>query len=278
MANVLSPEQTRQYNRDGYLCPFTAFPAAVAQSYYQKLLDFEHEIGDDPSKVLRIKAHLVVPWLVEMAKTPAILDVVEDIIGPDIRLYLCALWAKGANDPRYVSWHQDSTYFGLDPHDEVTVWCALTPSTLDSGCIRVLPGSHLQPDMHHVETRDPENLLSRGQEIFGIDETRAANMELQPGEFSVHHERMVHGSKPNGSDRPRIGISFMFIPTHVQSTIGRKGSMLMRGEDRYGNWDDDPVPRFNNDPVALKTLKDFQDSYRDPALGTEAQRAGNTAT
>ena len=172
MPNVLSAEQLETYQQEGYLYPFTAFPAAVAQSYYQKLLDFEHEIDDDAMNVLRIKAHLVVPWLVEMARTPAILDVVEDIIGPDIRLYLCALWAKKADDPRYVSWHQDSTYFGLDPHEECTIWVALTPSTIESGCIRVLPGSHRQPDRHHVETRDPENILSRGQAILHIDESR----------------------------------------------------------------------------------------------------------
>lgn len=77
---------------------------------------------------------------------------------------------------------------------------------------------------------------------------------------------MVHGSEPNGSDTPRIGISFVMIPAHVKSTIGRKGSILLRGEDRYGNWDDDPVPRFNNDPVSLQVLEDFQDSYRGPTL------------
>jgi hypothetical protein len=99
-------------------------------------------------------------------------------------------------------------------------------------------------------------------------------MELQPGQFSIHHERMVHGSPPNRADRPRIGFSFMFIPAHVRSTIGRKGSILLRGEDRYGNWDDDPIPRYNRDPVSMAVLKAFQDSYRDPSLRTEAERAG----
>ena len=88
---------------------------------------------------------------------------------------------------------------------------------------------------------------------------------------------MVHGSPPNGADWPRIGFSFMFIPTHVRSTIGRKGSILLRGEDRYGHWDDDPVPRYNRDPVAMKALKEFQDSYRDPELRTEAERAVGAA-
>jgi hypothetical protein len=277
MPRVLTPEQVASYEREGYLFPFDAFPAEKAEAFYRTLCDFEDEIGEDPLNVLRIKAHLVAPFISEIARTPAILDVVEDLIGPDIRLYLSALWAKKANDPKFVSWHQDSTYFGLHPHEEVTVWVALTPSTVESGCIRVLPGSHLQPDMQHVETRDPQNLLSRGQAIMGIDESRAVNMELQPGQFSVHHERMVHGSPPNGADLPRVGVSFMFIPCHVTSTIGRKGASMMRGEDRFGHWDEDPLPRFNCDPVSMAVLKKFQDEYRDPDLGTEAERAAGAA-
>tara|TARA_R110000787_G_scaffold250136_3_gene355735 strand:- start:978 stop:1814 length:837 start_codon:yes stop_codon:yes gene_type:complete len=273
MTKSLTPEQIAAYERDGYLCPFDAFPAGTAAAFYRTLCDFGQEIGEDPLNVLRVKAHLVAPFVVEIAKSPAILDVVEDLIGPDIKLYLSALWAKDANDPRYVSWHQDSTYFGLDPHEEVTVWVALTPSTAESGCIRVLPGSHRQPDMQHVETRDPKNLLSRGQAIHGIDESAAVNMELQPGQFSVHHERMVHGSPPNASAQPRVGISFMFIPCHVRSTIGRKGAISMRGEDRFGNWDEDPLPRFNRDPVSVAVLRKFQDEYRDPDLRSEAERA-----
>ena len=273
MPNILTPEQIAFYERDGYLFPFDAFSAETAAELYQTLLDFEEEIGQDPLNVLRIKAHLVAPFVSEIARTPGILDVVEDLMGPDIKLYLSALWAKKANDPKFVSWHQDSTYFGLDPHEEVTVWVALTPSTAESGCVRVLPGSHRQPDMQHVETRDPLNLLSRGQAIMGIDEADAVNMELQPGQFSVHHERMVHGSPPNGSALPRIGVSFMFIPCHVKSTIGRKGATMLRGEDRFGNWDEDPLPRFNQDPVSVQVLKKFQNEYRDPNLLSEAERA-----
>lgn len=277
MPKALTPEQTERYEREGYLCPFEAFPAATAREYCAKLAAFGDEAGEDPLNILRIKAHLVTPWLVEMARTPSVLDVVEDLIGPDIRLYLSALWAKDARDGTFVSWHQDSTYFGLDPHDEVTVWIALTPSTVESGCVRVLPGSHRQPDMHHVETRDPSNLLSRGQAIQDIDESAAVDMELQPGQFSVHHERMIHGSEPNNTEMPRVGFSFMYIPTHVRSTIGRQGSILMRGEDRFGHWDDDPEPRKNFDPVSMAALKVFQDNYRNPDLRTEAERAASAA-
>ena len=277
MPKLLSPEQIASYERDGYLFPFDAFSSEKAAGFYRTLLDFEEEIGQDPLKVLRIKAHLVAPFVSEIARSPAILDAVEDLVGPDIRLYLSAFWAKKANDPKFVSWHQDSTYYGLDPHEVVTVWVALTPSTAQSGCVRVLPGSHRQPDMQHVETRDPLNLLSRGQSIMGIDDADAVNMELQPGQFSVHHERMVHGSPPNGSALPRVGLSYTFIPCHVRSTIGRKGAVMMRGVDRFGNWDEDPLPRFNQDPVSGAVLKKFQQEYRDPNLLTEAERAVGTA-
>ena len=112
---------------------------------------------------------------------------------------------------------------------------------------------------------------------MGIDDADAVNMELQPGQFSVHHERMVHGSPPNGSALPRVGLSYTFIPCHVRSTIGRKGAVMMRGVDRFGNWDEDPLPRFNQDPVSGAVLKKFQQEYRDPNLLTEAERAVGTA-
>lgn len=274
MAKVLSEAQIASYRRDGYLFPFEAFGGDVAEAYVARVRALEDEIGAPANTLLRVKAHLVEPWLMEIARLPAILDVVEDLIGPDIMLYLSALWAKDARDTRFVSWHQDSTYFGLMPHEEVTVWVALTPSTRSSGCVRVLPGSHHWPDQRHVETRDPDNMLSRGQAIAGIDESDAVDMELRPGQFSVHHERMVHGSAANASDLPRIGVSFMMIPTRVRSTIGRRGAILVRGEDRYGNWDTDPEPRFSRDPVSMAALERFQALYRDPALRTEAERAG----
>ena len=98
---------------------------------------------------------------------------------------------------------------------------------------------------------DPLNRLTRGQEITTIDESLAVDAVLQAGEASFHHERTAHGSKGNGSDQRRLGIQVNYIPTHVRSTIGRRSALLVRGEDRYGHWDVDPIPAFDLDPAGV---------------------------
>lgn len=276
MPKILQSGQIDAFARDGFLFGFDAVSEPDARGLRTKLESYEDAIGAPASTRLRVKAHLGFPWMVELASNPRVLDVIEDLIGPNIRLYLSSLWAKGARDGTFVSWHQDSAYYGLEPHDEVTTWIALTPSNRTNGCVRVIPGSHDGPDFSHVETRDPANLLSRGQTIADIDDSRAVDMELRAGQFSVHHEKLVHGSDPNRSDNRRIGIAFMYVPTHVRSVIGRRASILVRGVDRFGYWDDDPAPRFDLDPVALAAMKRAQDAYRDPSLRSEAERAAGS--
>jgi non-heme Fe2+,alpha-ketoglutarate-dependent halogenase len=171
-----------------------------------------------------------------------------------------------------VSWHQDSAYYGLDPHEEVTAWVALTPSAVANGCLRVLPGSHLLADYRHEETYDPQNLLARGQTIAGIDESRAVDLELRAGQFSLHQERTAHASAPNPSDRRRVGVAFFYMPAHTRSTMGRRGAMLVRGEDRHGHWDRDPEPRMDLDPVCLDYLDRMWAGYRDSGVQQAAER------
>lgn len=274
MTKMLSSEQVAAFERDGFLFGFDAVSPEEAKGLRARLEAYERSIGTPANLRLRVKAHLGFPWMVELARHPKVLDVIEDLIGPNIRLYLSSLWPKGARDGKFVSWHQDSAYYGLEPHEEVTAWVALTPSDRSNGCVRVIPGSHGGADFRHVETYDSSNLLSRGQTIQGIDESKAVDMELRAGQFSVHHEKLVHGSAANDSDDRRIGIAFMYLPTHVRSTIGRRASILVRGEDRYGYWDEDPVPRFDLDPVAMAAMKRAQDAYRDPTVRSEAERAG----
>lgn len=274
MPKALSREQVDAFARDGFLYGFDAISAGEASGLRRRMEDYERSIGADANTVLRVKAHLGFPWMIELARNPKVLDVIEDIIGPNIRLYLSSLWPKGARDGKFVSWHQDSAYYGLEPHEEITAWVALTPSDRTNGCVRVIPGTHRGGDFTHVETFESSNLLSRGQTIQGLDIATAVDMELRPGQFSVHHEKLVHGSDPNNSDDRRIGIAFMYVPTHVRSTVGRRASILVRGEDRHGYWDDDPVPRFDLDPVAMAAMKRAQDAYRDRGLRSEAERAG----
>jgi non-haem Fe2+, alpha-ketoglutarate-dependent halogenase len=266
MPKALTSDQLEQFRCRGYVHPFRAMDPTEASAERHRLEAFERRVGHEAQKVMKIKAHLPFPSLVALARRREILDAVEDVIGPDILLFGSSLFSKNAHDDRHVSWHQDSAYFGLEPHEEVTVWVGLTDSNAANGCLRVLSGSHLGPDRTHVETYAPDNLLARGQRIEGIDESRAVDLVLKAGEFSMHHERTVHGSLANRSNDRRIGLAFFFIPTHVRSTIGRRSAMLMRGADRHGYWDDDPVPRFDMDPVCVAKLHRAWDEYRDVGI------------
>ena len=263
MGKILSAEQVAAFERDGYVFPVEAMSAEDAQALGRRIEDYERETGVDATKRLRVKGHLVFPWLVELARHPAILDAVEDLLGPDILVYMSTFWFKGAGDPSYVSWHQDSAYYGLDPHEEATVWFAFSDSTPESGCVRVIPGSHRGEELVHVETYDT---------LEGIDDSGAVDLVLRAGQFSIHHERLVHGSEPNRSAWRRMGISFIYIPTHVRSAIGRRAALLVRGRDRHGNWDADPVPRFDLDPVCVEAMERSLAGYMDRAVAQEATR------
>lgn len=274
MSKLLTEAQIRAFREDGFVFPLDGLTTDEAVDARAKFEAYEAEIGESAHKRLRVKAHLAFPWLTDIARHPRILDAVEDVLGPNILLYLCTLWFKNAHDGGFVSWHQDSPYYGLVPHEEATVWLAFTESAPENGCVRVLPGSHKGPDLDHVETYDPDNLLSRGQTIEGIDVSNAVDMILQPGQFSIHHERLVHGSNANESDMRRMGVSFIYVPTHVRSEIGRRPAMLVRGVDEYGYWDADPEPRFDLDPICLAHLEKVRAGYTDPSIKQEKDRAG----
>ena len=129
----------------------------------------------------RYKSHLLFKWLADVIRHPAILDAVEDLIGPDILCWTTHWFVKEPHSPQYVSWHQDSNYWGVETRDLVSVWLAVSASTVESGCVRLLPGSHRTPTMEHVDTWAENNMLTRGQTIEDVDESRAVNLELAPG-------------------------------------------------------------------------------------------------
>src|ERR1700677_151997 len=236
MAKTLTDAQVTQFRDQGWLAPLRAVDTARAAECAAQIAAYETRMGESANRSLKIKGHLAMPWLVELGRSPAILDVLEDLIGPDIMLFGASIFAKGGKDRAYVSWHQDSAYFGLDPHEEITVWVAFTQTTVENGALQVLPGTHLGPDLPHEETFAPDNMLARGQSLRIADDSNAVTIELQPGEFSLHHERMAHGSKQNRTAAPRIGFAFFYIPTHVRSTTGRHSATLVRGVDRYSHW------------------------------------------
>lgn len=249
----LSPAQVEKFKRDGYHFPVAALSAEEALAYRRRLELSEATLGGPLRGNLRAKPHLLFTWANELIRHPAILDAVEDIYGPNLLAWSSSFFIKEANDPSYVSWHQDSTYWGLSHPDVVTAWIALSVSIVENGCMRVIPGTHLKEQLPHKDTFAENNLLSRGQEVqVQVNEGDAVDIELQPGQFSLHHVRLVHGSEPNHANYRRIGYAIRYVPTYVKQTVGaRDSATLVRGVDEYHHFDMEPAPRADLDPDAV---------------------------
>ena len=171
MGKRISEEQLAAYRRDGYVAPLRAVDAAQAASWLAEVRRCCGEAARPASEAglrqpsTRVKPYLLFPWAAALVRHPAILDAVEDVIGPDILVFHTTLWWKPARSEGFVPWHQDATYFGLAPHEHVTAWLALTPSTEESGCVTILPGSHRHGQLPHSDRKDPWVMLSRGQTV-----------------------------------------------------------------------------------------------------------------
>jgi hypothetical protein len=252
MGNLLSAEAIRQYREQGYYAPVRVLSEPEATGLRRRLETYEAEAGA-LAGALRHKSHLLFTWLADLVRHPRILDAVADLIGQDILCWGSSFFIKNAHDPSYVSWHQDSTYWGLEPPDVVTAWVALSPSHAANGAMRVIPGTHLMDQIAHRDTFAAGNLLSRGQEVkVEVDERQAVMLELEPGEISLHQVRLIHGSDPNPSDERRIGFAIRYIPTYVRQVAGAHDSAtLVRGVDRYGNFDPEPRPEADLAPEAV---------------------------
>ena len=253
---TLTAGQVARYHEDGFLCPVPALSPSEVRDGRARLEAFEasqgRPLGQIPGQ-LRAKTHLLFPWLAALVRHPAVLAAVEDLIGPDLLVYHLTMWIKEPGDDAFVSWHQDGTYFGLDPADQhVTAWVALTDSTAETGCVTALPGSHRLGQLPHTSQRSAANLLSNGQQAaMDVDETRAAPLAMRAGEFSLHHTHLLHSSAPNrGRDR-RIGVGISYIPTHVRHVGARRlTASLVRGEDHHGHFDPEPRPTADFDAEA----------------------------
>jgi non-heme Fe2+,alpha-ketoglutarate-dependent halogenase len=235
---MLTEDAVQKYRDTGFLSPIRVLSTSEAATVRAKLEAFESGAGPLAGK-LRTKSHLLFTWLNDLIRHERIHDAVEDVIGPDILCWGTSFFIKEPHNPSFVSWHQDSTYWGLDPADIVTAWIALSDSTTENGAMRVVPSSHTMAQIPHRDTFRPENLLSRGQEIMvDVDPAQAETLALKAGEMSLHHVRLIHGSEPNPSDSRRIGFAIRYLPTYVRQIAGTHDwATLVRGVDRYGNFE-----------------------------------------
>ena len=276
---VLTKAQVEQFWAEGYVPRVRVMSREDAERARAMLEDYERRTGAPLRGNLRHKAHLLFPFLSEIVRNNRLLDAIEDLYGPNLFCWTSNFFIKEARNPAFVSWHQDATYWGLSSPDVVSAWIALTPSNMANGAMGVIPGSHKKQQLPHRDTFDKNNLLTRGQEVaVEVDESTAAYLELEPGEASLHHVLLVHGSPPNPSNDRRIGFAIRYVPTSVRQLHGEDSATLVRGVDTFHHFEHEPIPTREMQPELVALHKQIAErnaqilyrgteikSYDDPA-------------
>jgi ectoine hydroxylase-related dioxygenase (phytanoyl-CoA dioxygenase family) len=252
---LLDDDQVARYERDGFLSAIPVLTPQEVQQCMARLQPFISPIINDPEENQRMqyKAHLMHPWLNDLVRHPKILDVVESLLGPDLMVWNSGFLVKAPRNRSFVSWHQDGTYWGLEPLAIASAWLAFCDSTPDNGCVYCLPGTHRLEQIPHRDTYATDNMLSRGQEVdLKFDEDTAIPLTLRAGEMSIHHARTIHGSPANNSGNYRIGFIINYITPEVRQKSGKDSATLVRGVDRFHHFAPEPRPLADRDESAME--------------------------
>ena len=229
----LNSNQQKQYNEEGYVAPLDILTKEEALEARNEIELIEKEMPNEIDKSGRYNVHLISPKLDAIVHNSKILDAVESIIGKNILVCSTTLFIKNPKKEGFVSYHQDAKYIGLEPHNWVTAWIAITDSNNENGCMRMWPKSHIELKDHNQKFNEG-NLLTRGQTVEGVPENEVKSVELKAGQMSLHHPRIVHGSGINKSNDRRIGFVVQsYIGTNVKQTLGKNGVQIARGKDEF---------------------------------------------
>ena len=243
----LTSAEIEQYNRLGYVRPIDAYSSAEAdrlRAYFDKLMN---DKGPDGAFGINCyQARLAGIW--DIATEDRILDYVEDIVGPNIICWATAVLSKPAGSEKYVPWHQDASFWGLQPARTVTVWLAIDDADTQNSAMQWIPGTH---NKGHLPIENTEEDSVFHMQTAGADDMgEPVYDELKAGQFSLHADMLVHGSGPNLSDRRRCGLTLRYCPPEVRIVdddwSAGVEAIICRGEDPYGHWRHHPRPENDN--------------------------------
>ena len=252
------------YARDGFAFPVDVINQSEAERIRADLEAAEAELADRPDRLALLRSYpdRLLPSFDHLIRHPKLIAAVTPILGLDLMVWSGGLFIKEAKSSHIVTWHQDLTYWGLDQTDELTAWLALSPSTVESGCMRFVPGSQNSRQVDHVDTFSDNNLLSRGQEIaVEVDERDAVDVVLKPGQASLHHGHLFHASGPNSTGDRRIGAAIRYIKPSMRQRSGDRSLVAMvSGEDRFGHFE------IAEPPTGRLADEDFERCRRDAEM------------
>lgn len=253
------------YNENGFYGPVKFLTKEQNEKYTKELLKAVDKL-DLMNSDYRCKANVLFPWINELSRNPIIIEHVKEVLGDNFSCWDTLIWIKEEQTDKFVSWHQDATYWNFQPKERgLTVWVTLSGATKDMGCIQYIPGSHKQAQVKHEDVKTEGNLLMRGQTIT-YKEGEKFYAECEAGSFLMHHAHMVHGSDNNTTDKPRLALGLIYVATDAKpiATFSPESTILVSGEDEYNHMMKDPNPTgtFEYDKVFWRKAYDRQhDNY-----------------
>ena len=249
----LTPEDVAHYNREGFAGPFDVYGAeeiAGIRAYLDRLMEDAGEAG--AYGINCYQARLAGLW--DIATEARILDLVQDIVGPDVICWATAVLSKAPGDPKRVPWHQDAGFWSLSPARTVTVWLAVDDADEGNAAMRFIPRTHGSGALPEADATG-ESVFHKGTadaDAMGVPHVNA----LRAGQCSLHADMLVHGSEPNRSARRRCGLTLRYCPPSVRITDAAwaRGveAVICRGSDPSGTWTHHPRPA-NDDPAATSS-------------------------
>ena len=236
--DCLSREQVSAFNTQGFLKSIRVFDDAEIGSirgYFDDLLAEVLKSGGDSYSIST--AHMKYGRVYDLLTHPDIVDLVADLLGPNVVAWGSHFFCKMPHDGRRVAWHQDASYWPLSPSKTATVWLAVDRASTENACMQFLAGSHhfghltyrpSSPEEHNVLDQTVENAEQYGTPV---------NIELQAGEVSIHSDLLLHGSAANESDLRRCGLTLRYCAADVRAEMdwNLKG-VVVRGSDPSGHW------------------------------------------
>ena len=262
--SYLSSNQLKQYEEEGFVSPINIFSKDKAKEIRNEIELIENNMPEELENSGRYNAHLISPLLDEVTHNSKILDAVQSLIGENILVCGTTLFIKNPNEKGFVSYHQDAKYIGLEPHNWVTAWVAITDSNEKNGCMRMWSGSHKENLKEHDEKFNEGNLLTRGQTVKNVPKLETTPLILKAGQMSLHHPTVVHGSELNKSNDRRIGFVIQsYIGTNVKQMLGKNSVQLARGVDKFNNHEKIGRPQKLLDENDIKLKKQENDNLQE---------------
>jgi ectoine hydroxylase-related dioxygenase (phytanoyl-CoA dioxygenase family) len=232
------------YERDGYVIAREVIDQGLAIEACEHVQWLLTQHPDHRPENLHNWLMVGDPFWHRLVSDARLLDLAEVFVGPNIGLFATHYIAKPPKAGRPVLWHQDGSFWPLEPMEVTTLWLACSDSTVENGCMRVIPGTQ-NLDLQEMKPNTViDNVLNSEIDASFVDDTNAVDFELAPGDVSIHNPKIVHGSNANTSDRWRVGLTIRYIPTSTRITVATAGSpYLLRGAALEG------VNRYHERPV-----------------------------